>query len=308
MDTHTTSADLISVKNNIVSFCTDFSRISIKKRKILLHQHGKRMVHSCEAVLFLTPLKKWKLCYPYETVLIFIKKIHLFCKLKTKCSQYIVYKFSLVCCEKKQISRLTIHSFYKGIHFFVFHEFGKGRFSGSVFCNGNVCKTFCTISSYKFNKFVNFLSRHASLAFCVNTTNASAVFESTCEYTETAVFHNITDIMKFHAKPHIRFVRTETIHSFLPGDSLDRKFYINIQNFFKQECKISLININNIVYIYERKFHIDLRELRLTVSTKILISETSCDLDITVKSGAHQKLLVQLWRLRKSVEASRMNT
>jgi len=114
--------------------------------------------------------------------------------------------------------------------------------------------------------------------------------------------------MKFHTETHIRLVGTKTIHSFLPGNSLDREFYIDIQNFFEQECKISLVNIDNIVYINKGKLHIDLCELRLTVSTKILITETSCDLDITIKSGAHQKLLVQLRRLWKAIEASRMNT
>ena len=38
------------------------------------------------------------------------------------------------------------------------------------------------------------------------------------------------------------------------------------------------------------------------------LSRASCDLDVTVKTGTHQKLFVQLRRLRKSVEASRMNT
>ena len=266
------------------------------------------MVHCCETVLLLAPLKKRELCYPYKTVLVLVKKIHLFCKLKTKGTKYIVYQFGLVRCEKEQVSRLTVHGFYKGIHFLILHKFGKGRFSGSVLCDGNVCKTLCTITFYELNKFVDLLSRHCTLAFCVDTTNASAVLKSTCEYTETAVFYDIADIMKLHAETHIRLIRTETVHSFLPGNSLDRKFYIDVQNFFEQECKISLINIDNIIYIYERKLHIDLCELRLTVSTKVLITETSCDLDITVKSGAHQKLFVQLRRLWKSVEASRMNT
>ena len=100
--------------------------------------------------------------------------------------------------------------------------------------------------------------------------------------------------MKLHAKSHIRFIRTETIHCFLPCDSLDWKFHIDTKNLFEQVGKISLIYIDYIIYIYERKFHIDLCELRLTVSTKILITEASCNLDVSVISGTHQKLFVQL--------------
>ena len=35
-------------------------------------------------------------------------------------------------------------------------------------------------------------------------------------------------------------------------------------------------------------------ELRLTVSTEILITEASCNLNVSVISGTHQKLFVQL--------------
>ena len=284
MDTHAAAADLISVKNDVVCFCTNLSRICVKKRKVFLHKHGEWMVHRCKTVLLLAPLKKRELCYPYETILIFVQKIHLFCKLKTECSQYIVYQFCLICCEEKKISRFSIHSFYKSIHLFICHKFGKRRLSGSILCNSNVCKTFCTIAFYELNKLIDLLSRHCALTFCIDTTNTSAVLKRTCEYTKSAVFYDITDIMKFHTETHIRLVGTKTIHSFLPGNSLDRKFYIDIQNFFEQECKISLVNIDNIIYINKGKFHIDLCELRLTVSTKVLITEASCDLDITIKS------------------------
>ena len=114
--------------------------------------------------------------------------------------------------------------------------------------------------------------------------------------------------MQFHSKTHIRLVRTETVHSFLPGDSLDRKFNIYIKNFFEQVCKESLIYVDDIINIYERKLHIDLRKFRLTVRTKVLITEAACDLDITVISRAHQKLFVKLRRLWKSVERTWMDS
>ena len=114
--------------------------------------------------------------------------------------------------------------------------------------------------------------------------------------------------MQLYTETHIRFVGTKTIHSLLPCNSLNRKFYIYIQNFFEKICKESFVYIDNIIYIYKRKFHIDLSKFRLTVCTEILITEAACDLDITVITGAHQKLFVELRRLRKSVERTRMNS
>ena len=114
--------------------------------------------------------------------------------------------------------------------------------------------------------------------------------------------------MQFHTKTHIRFVRTKTVHSFLPCNSLNWKLDIHIQNFFKQISKESLIYIDNIVYVYKGKLHIDLCKFRLTVCTKVLITETTCDLNVTVISGAHQKLFVQLRRLWKAVERTWMDS
>ena len=265
-------------------------------------------MHCCIAVFFFTPLKKRELCYPYEAIFVFVKKIHLFCKFYTKSTKNIIYNFILVCGKEKQISRFTFHSLNQSIHLFFCHEFGKGRFACTIFCNSDVSKTFCTISLSKINKLVNLLTRHAALTFCVNTTNASACFQCILEYYESTIFHYLTYVMQFHTKTHVRFIGTETIHSFLPCDSLDWKFDIYIKYFFKQVCKKSFVYINNIIYIYEGKLHIDLCKFRLTVCTKILITETTCDLNVTVISGAHQKLFIQLWRLWKSVERTWVNS
>jgi len=253
------------------------------------------MMHCCETILFFTPLKKRELCYPYKTIFILVKQIHLFCKFQTECAKYIINQFLLICCKQKQVACLTIHSSYQSIHFFFCHEFCKRRFSGSVFSDRNVCKTFCTVSFGKLNQFVNFLTRHRALSFCIDTTDTSAVFQSRSKYTESTVLHYIAYIMQFHSETHIRFVRTESVHCFLPCDTLDRKFHINVKHFFEQICKESLIYINNIINVYERELHIDLCKLRLSVSTKVLITEASCDLNITVITGAHQKLFVKLW-------------
>ena len=49
-------------------------------------------------------------------------------------------------------------------------------------------------------------------------------------------------------------------------------------------------------YIYERKLHIDLCELRLTVSTKILITEASCNLDVDDVIDVNERYLSYLFK------------
>jgi hypothetical protein len=57
----------------------------------------------------------------------------------------------------------------------------------------------------------------------------------------------------------------------------------------------------------ERRFDIDLRELRLTVRAQVLVAEAACDLEVPVEPRDHQKLLVQLRRLRQRVELAWMH-
>ena len=50
--------------------------------------------------------------------------------------------------------------------------------------------------------------------------------------------------------------------------------------------------------------HIYLRKLRLSITSSILIAETTSNLEVPLKSSGHQKLLVLLRRLRKSIKLS----
>src|SRR5688500_2436212 len=57
----------------------------------------------------------------------------------------------------------------------------------------------------------------------------------------------------------------------------------------------------------ERSFDIDLGELGLPVSTEILVAEAACDLEVSVETGNHQQLLVELRRLGQRIELTRMH-
>jgi hypothetical protein len=62
----------------------------------------------------------------------------------------------------------------------------------------------------------------------------------------------------------------------------------------------------HVIALYKGHFQVELRELRLTVPAQILVAETARDLEVTVHAGHHQQLLELLWRLRQSVELTRI--
>ena len=265
-------------------------------------------MHSGKAVFFFTPLQKREFCHPHKTVLILVQKIHLFGKFHTKSAQHVINHFAAVCRKEKKISRLSVHRFYQCIHFFFCHKLGEGGFSRSVFRNGDIGQTFCSVAFGELYQLIDLLAGHGTLSLSVDAADASACLKRVFKHAESAVLHNFAYIMKLHTETHIRFVRPETVHGFLPCDPLDRKLHVHIQHFFEKICQKSFIHINNIVHIHERKLHVDLGELRLTVRAEVLIPETTGDLDIAVITGTHQKLFVQLGRLGQSVETSGMDS
>ncbi len=67
------------------------------------------------------------------------------------------------------------------------------------------------------------------------------------------------------------------------------------------------VHVDNVVLGHERHLDVDLCKLRLTVGAQILVAEAARDLQVSVEPGEHQKLLVELRRLRQSVELAVMN-
>ena len=65
--------------------------------------------------------------------------------------------------------------------------------------------------------------------------------------------------------------------------------------------------LEDILLLHKRHFHVDLRELRLTVSAEILVAEATGNLIILVHAADHQHLLENLRRLRQGVELAGMH-
>ena len=73
-------------------------------------------------------------------------------------------------------------------------------------------------------------------------------------------------------------------------------------------CQESFVDIDDFILVNEGKLHVNLCKLRLTVRTKVLITEALCQLEVTVIARAHQQLFKKLRRLRKRIEVARMHT
>jgi len=121
-------------------------------------------------------------------------------------------------------------------------------------------------------------------------------------------FHDVHQLDELHAETQIRFIATILFHSILPSHTHKRLLELDTTDYLKQMFRHALEHIQDILLLHEAHLTVDLRELRLAIRTQILVTETFYDLEITVETGNHQQLLQGLWRLRQSVELSRVHT
>ena len=66
--------------------------------------------------------------------------------------------------------------------------------------------------------------------------------------------------------------------------------------------------MEDVFLVDEGHFTVNLRKLRLSVCTQILITEAFDNLKIAVKAADHQELLEGLWRLWQGVKFSWIHT
>ena len=64
---------------------------------------------------------------------------------------------------------------------------------------------------------------------------------------------------------------------------------------------------NDVLVLDERHLDVELGELGLAVGAEVLVAEAAGDLEVAVEAGDHQKLLVELGRLRQGVEMARVH-
>ena len=80
------------------------------------------------------------------------------------------------------------------------------------------------------------------------------------------------------------------------------------QDLLPQLLDQALVQGDDVVLGDEAHLQVHLGELGLTVGAQVLVAEAAGDLEVAVKAGQHQDLLVQLRRLGQGVEVARLHT
>ena len=130
---------------------------------------------------------------------------------------------------------------------------------------------------------------------------------SRLECVEVRKLRHESRVLHLEVEPQIRLVASVEVERVVPADSVEVHGKVVVQRLLEDVAHHSLCGLKNFLAVREAHLHVYLRELRLSVSACVLVAVAAGNLEILVESRYHQKLLVELRRLRKRVEFPRMD-
>src|SRR5690606_16740821 len=145
VNTHRSAAHFITVQHKVISLCTNFQRIFVKMRNVLLTRSGERMVFSYITLLFLIIAQKREVHDPCKFEHIVIDQSKLTADFETQVAEYISHDFARICGEQNQVAVFCSHAFTQFCKFFFGEEFDD-RTSHLSVLDLNPGQTFRTIT------------------------------------------------------------------------------------------------------------------------------------------------------------------
>ena len=141
----------------------------------------------------------------------------------------------------------------------------------------------------------------------MNCIDLPSAFNNGAEYLELGMFKQRCDVSDLIAEAKIRFIRTVALHAFLPGQTFKCR-ELNVLEFRENRTHQLFNDRKDIVLFHKAHLDINLCEFRLTVSTKVFITEAAGNLEIAFHACNHKQLLIDLRTLRQCPEPAVVNT
>ena len=252
MDSDTASAELNAVEHNVISLGSDRAGIGVDQVPVLVHRHREGMVHGDESLLFIAPLKKRELHDPEEIELVVVDQAQLLAEFESERAENVPHDLVLVCRDQEQVALLAVHFADDRLDLFLFHELGKGALDASVFLELDIRKSLGAISLGKGHKRVDLLAGHAALSLDIDAADGSVLHGcSVGEHCEIAALYFLGDVDERHAETGIRFVGSVVVHGVDPFHSGKRELYVEVKGLLGHILDQSLIDIDDIVDVYE---------------------------------------------------------
>ena len=282
VDTERATTHFNTITNKVVSHGTNFFWGSIQQRNIIRIWHREWMVSSHEALLFITPLKEWEVNNPQANESIFITQSKTIAHLQTKGAKLYTGLIGIITTENQyKVAILSAHSLFHLSPYLWGIELIDRRLNSTILIELDINQSLSTDlrTLDEISKLIELLTRIISTTRHTNTTNIVGLIE---DWEGTSSLQLIHQLYKLHTETEIGLIRTKTTHGLMPSHTLKwREFYTTY--LFKQMTSHILEELKYIFLLYKRHLTVNLCKLRLTVGTKVFITETLGNLEITVE-------------------------
>ena len=286
VDTDRTTTNFYAIDNHVVSISAYSTWVGVEQWNIFWFRRCEWVVHSIEALVLFAPLKEREVHNPEARVVVFVAQTELATHFKTKFAQLFASFVSVVARkDKDEVARLSIHRSAELLEHLLSVEFVNARFYSAISLNASIHHTFCADlrAFHKVSESIKLFASVSSSTFSADTTD---IF-SCIEHRETMTFEYVHKFYETHFEASIRFVRTIIFHSIVPSHTRE---CVEFDTFDSTEevTTHAFEHLDNILLFNKTHFAVDLRKFRLTVSTKVFITETFHDLEVTIKTTHHQ--------------------
>ena len=264
------------------------------------------MVHSVEAAVLLVVFEQRKFGDPEQLVLVRVDEPEPFRDLAAERAERVEHDFVLVGDNEHDVARLDAESCLNSRVLVVGQEFRVGRrHLAAVILEPS--ESLCLIGLDEIGERIDFLARElVDRALDVDSAHRAAGGDCSGEHLELGMCKQVGKVAELEAEAQVGLVRAEALHSLAPGHAYERRGQVDTLELVEQADKELFVYLHDVVFGDVGHLEVDLREFGLTVSAEVLVSEAARDLEVAVEAGQHQKLLIELRRLRQSVELARV--
>ena len=299
---HRAGKKLYAVHYKVIALCPHVRGVGVKVFKAFVQRHGERVVHRVPASGLLVILKERELDYPQKVVLVGGDDVHLLGCYQPERAESGQNDIVFVRHDEHHVALLGTEAVYYRVKLSVLEELreGAGRL---VLHPADIRQSLCAYSLGVLGELVYFLSRVDPCAVLddYRPYRAARLYRR-AEHYKINILDRFGDVLNLHAEACVRLVRAVAVHGVGIGQPREREGYILSHYLLEEPLHQSLAYLQDVLDIDKGHLHVYLCKLRLPVRSEVLVPEAACELDIAVKAGDHQKLLVYLGRLRQSVE------
>ena len=305
VDPDGTASEFVAVQHEVVSIGADplevFFLVAVEPVHMLRLRGGERMVHGIEAAVLLAPLEQREVYDPERCEHLRIPEAEPAAHLETQDAQHGLdltllgaahYEYYVAC--------LGLGNLGDGLELLGGVELVDRRLDGSVGIELYVDQAFGADLGPldPFRDLVDLLAGVFGSAGHCDRADIGGVIEDG----KTVALYLVGNLVDGHPKTNVGLVGTVLVHRVVPAHPGQRVGNVYSDDILEQGPHHALEHIQDILLLHEAHLAVDLCELRLTVSAKVLVPEAAHDLEVAVVAGNHKELLEGLWRLGKGVE------